>query len=299
MDNKKPISITLYLMTQKGFDVINSIIQNKLNPLISEVIVGRDKKVDKDYATEIISICNTNNIKVYERGNVPDLKSDYTMTISWRWLIPKTNSKLIVFHDSLLPKYRGFSPLVNMLINKESEIGVSAIFANKEYDKGDIIAQSSIPISYPIKIADAINLISKIYIQLTLDIFSQLKLNKPLSSTPQNEELSTYSLWRDENDYLINWNQDAHDILNFVNAVSSPYRGASTYLNGQKIRILDVEIFTDVNIENRDPGKVIFVKDKHPIIVCGSGLLKLMTAIGDESKLSVIPFNNFRTQLKS
>lgn len=299
MDNKKPISITLYLMTQKGFDVINSIIQNKLNPLISEVIVGRDKKVDKDYATEIISICNTNNIKVYERGNVPDLKSDYTMTISWRWLIPKTNSKLIVFHDSLLPKYRGFSPLVNMLINMESEIGVSAIFANKEYDKGDIIAQSSIPISYPIKIADAINLISKIYIQLTLDIFSQLQLNKPLSSTPQNEELSTYSLWRDENDYLINWNQDAHDILNFVNAVSSPYRGASTYLNGQKIRILDVEIFTDVNIENRDPGKVIFVKDKHPIIVCGSGLLKLMTAIGDESKLSVIPFNNFRTQLKS
>lgn len=287
--------ITLYLMTQKGFEVLNALIVKNLQSIISEVILGRDKNIQNDYAAEIISLCKQNNIKHFERHENHEVLSDYSLAISWRWLIPESNSKLIVLHDSLLPKYRGFSPLVNMLINKEKEIGVSALFASEEYDKGDIIAQSSTIINYPITISEAINLISENYIALTLKIFSLLISNKEILGIPQNELNASYSLWRNEEDYLINWQKSSEEILNLINAVSNPYKGATTFLNGlQKVRILEAELITDVTIENRDVGKLIFVKNNFPVIVCGSGLIKILKIIDDKTGIDMLPFNSFR-----
>ncbi len=290
--------ITLYLMTQKGFEVLNALIAKNFQFIISEVILGRDKNIKNDYATEIISLCKQNSIKHFERYENHQVLSDYSLAISWRWLITESNSKLVVLHDSLLPKYRGFAPLVNMLINKEKEIGVSALFASEEYDKGDIIAQSSTIINYPITIAEAINLISKNYIELTFKIFSFLISNKEILAIPQNDLNASYSLWRDEEDYLINWQKDAEDILNFINAVSNPYNGATSFINGlQKVRILGAELVNDEKIENRAVGKVIFNKNNYPVIVCGSGLIKLIKVIDDITNEDVLPFNKIRIRL--
>lgn len=65
-----------------------------------------------------------------------------------------------------------------------------------------------------------------------MEIFITLLSGKTLTSIAQEEALASYSLWRDEDDYLINWKNDSNDILNFINAVSSPYKGAATYING-------------------------------------------------------------------
>ena len=297
LKEKNSLTITLFLMTQKGFELLKTILDSNYHNLILGVVVGRDKQIENDFAEDIIKLCEQHNITYYERGNEPQIKSTYSIAVSWRWLINMGRSKLIVFHDSLLPKYRGFAPLVNMLINKEPKIGVSAIFATAEYDKGYIIGQLSTSITYPIKIEEAIKLISKNYSSLALDIFHKLQNNESLNAIPQDETEATYSLWRDESDYKIDWHKSAEELLHFVNAVSKPYKGAYTTINGRKIRILDVEVYPDVAIVNRDVGKVIFMSDKHPVIVCGQGLLKLITVIDDEDKNSLIPFKNFRVRL--
>lgn len=292
--------IALYLMTKKGFNVLNALINQKYTFLISEVIVGRDNNIDNDFADEIIALCKSNHINCFERRDDYLVLADYSIAISWRWLIHNSKSKLIVLHDSLLPKYRGFAPLVNMLINNESEIGVSAIFASDEYDKGDIIAQSSTTINYPIRISKAIDLISLNYIDVVIRVFDTLNRDGAIIASKQKEELATYSLWRDENDYFINWQDDANTILNFINAVSSPYKGAATFIGEErKIRILDAELVNDVYIENRDVGKVIFIKDGYPIIVCRVGLLKLLNVIDDKTNESILPLRNFRTRFTS
>jgi len=292
------MKVTLYLMSQKGLSVLKALIEKNFCSLISEIIVGRDKNVENDFADEITLLCNQNNIKYYGRNDKYKVQSNYSIAISWRWLIPDSKSKLIVLHDSILPRYRGFAPLVNMLINKEKEIGVSAIFASKEYDKGDIIFQSSTKVTYPINILEAINLISKNYIDLVIRIFDTLVNGKELNSVRQNEEFASYSLWRNEDDYLINWIDDSNYILNFISAVSFPYKGAATFIDGlQKIRILEAELESDVRIENRDVGKVIFTKDKYPVIVCGKGLIKLKKVIDDKTQDNLLPFKNFRIRL--
>lgn len=285
-------------MTQKGFEVLNALIDRKFKTMISEIVVGRDKNIENDFSNEIIKLCKQHSIKYFERNEVFQIISDYSIAISWRWLIPDNKSKLIVLHDSLLPKYRGFAPLVNMLCNKEKEIGVTAIFASKEYDKGDIIAQSSIKINYPIKISEAINLISQNYVDLMIKIFTTLEKGTKIIGVQQDENLASYSLWRDEADYTIDWSKSSDNILNFINAVSSPYKGAATYINGlQKIRILEAELEDDVKIENRDVGKVIFIKNTFPVIICGSGLIKLLKVIDDKTQEDLLPLKNFRVRL--
>lgn len=294
------MKITLYLMTRKGYEVLRCLLNNNFKNLISEIIVGRDDNIDTDFANEIIALCEDNTISYYERNEDYKVVSNYSIAISWRWLIPENKSKLIVLHDSLLPKYRGFSPLVNMLINKESKIGVSAIFASQEYDKGAIIDQSATEINYPITISEAIELISQDYTKIILRIFDTLNNGQQLKAVEQNEALASYSLWRDENDYFIDWEKDSNDILNFINSVSSPYKGAAAYINSfQKIRILEAKIEDDLRIENRDVGKVIFIKNKFPVIVCGTGLIKLTKIIDDETHESLIPLKNFRVRLTS
>ena len=85
--------------------------------------------------------------------------ADFSIAVAWKWLI-KQKDILIVLHDSLLPKYRGYLPLVSQLINGEKEIGVTSFFANDKYDEGDIIYSSKIDIKYPITIEQAINQIN-------------------------------------------------------------------------------------------------------------------------------------------
>lgn len=285
----------LYLMTKKGYEVLKTLIHNNLQDKISEVIVGLDKNTDNDFSTEITNLCLINNIPVFLRSDNFKITAPYSISVSWRWLIPTSKSKLIVLHDSLLPKYRGFAPLVNMLINNEKKIGVTAIFASKEYDKGPIISQSTTQIEYPIKISEAIDLITKNYSELVLKI---LNSDKPIKAVPQNEALATYSLWRDEDDYVINWKSDAESILRHINAVSTPYKGATTFLEEKKIRVLDAQIVKDVFIENRDVGKLIFKTGKFPIIVCQKGLLMLTKVVDDETEENLLPFKNFRLRFK-
>lgn len=285
--------IVLYLATEKGYNVLKCLVSNDKLNLVECVVVGTDINVYKDFSEEITNICVKCNIKYFINNLPKNFKSEYSLAISWRRLINQEKSKLIVLHDSLLPNYRGFAPLVNQLINGENKIGVTALFATDNYDQGDIILQSSISIEYPIKINEAIKLISSCYEDLVLNIFEILYNNKSFITFKQDDSKATYSLWRDDQDYRIKWDQSAEEIKRFIDAVGFPYKGANSLLNGRLVKISDAKVVEDVKIINRDIGKIIFLKDNYPVIVCGKGLL-LLKDIKDDSGNNLLPLNKFR-----
>ncbi|HUN01303.1 MAG TPA: formyltransferase family protein [Niabella sp.] len=283
-------------MTQKGLEVLTSIIHNGYIELVDKIVIGRDANIQNDAAEEIETLCKKNKISYCYRTTAIESSSSYAIAVSWRWMIKLDNScKLIVLHDSLLPKYRGFAPLVNQLIKGENTVGVTALLASEEYDKGNIIGQESIEVKYPIKIQEAIELISPLYAMLVNKILQEIKTGKEISGLPQKEEEASYSLWRDDFDYRIDWNEDAAEIVRFIHAVGYPYTGAQTLLNGNPVRVADAEEVPDVDIEIRQPGKVIFNIDQFPVIVCGKGLLKI-TAMQDQNGNSVLPLQKFRSR---
>lgn len=291
--------INLYLMTYKGYKVLDYMVKNQYKNLINTIVIGRDKNVLQDFSEEIETLCLKHNINYCWRGEEEKKKLSvaYSIAISWRWIIDDKKTKLIVLHDSLLPKYRGFSPLVNALINGEKKVGVTAIFANETYDTGDIILQKTLSVTYPVKIEQMIEKISELYVDITAEIFSSLAQDKELKAIPQEEVDATYSLWRDEDDYKIDWGSDATLIQRKIDAVGFPYKGASTILNGQLLRIYDVGVEKDKKIENRDVGKIIFFEDKFPVVVCGKGLVKIIE-IKDEKGKDFLPRISFKSRFK-
>ena len=286
------MKFTLYLMNDKGLHVLTNFIQMYGVSFIDKVIVASDPNVKKDYFFEIKNKLTEYKVNFFDRNDTFDVITEYSFVVGWRWII-NNNSKLIVFHDSLLPRYRGFSPLVNMLIKGECEIGVTALLASNAYDEGDVFIQKSIAVDYPLTIINAIKIIKPLYFDCLQYIVDKLIMDESLELKKQNHSDATYSLWRDEKDYIIDWNQSSELIKRFVDAVSYPYNGAVTYMDSVKIKILDVEVINDLCIENRDIGKVLFKTDGFPTVVCGQGLLKL-TKIVDMDDNDVLPLKNFR-----
>jgi len=285
-------------MKYKGLKVLEHII-NKNSEIINYVCIGNDKQINNDYANEIILICKKNNLNFCKRSEENQIsKANYSIAISWRWILKEVDN-LIILHDSLLPKYRGFAPLVSQLINGENTIGVSAILANQFYDKGDLIIQKSCNIFYPIKIKDALILNNQCYLECIDYLLNIFQTGKNIITFPQKEDQATYSLWRDDQDYLINWYDSSEKIKRFIDAVGEPYPGAKTKLNGAEILVNDTDVYSDVFIHNRDVGKVIFLENKKPVIVCAKGLLMIKEAYYKDTNKSIIPLTFFRSRFHS
>jgi methionyl-tRNA formyltransferase len=288
-----------YLMGLKGLSCLDAVIlfcgDYPEKASISYVVAARDKNVLNDYFDEIQSLATKHNLLFFERTIAALLpEADVMFAIGWRWLIKEDINKLIVFHDSLLPKYRGFSPLVTALIEGDDEIGVTGIHANAEFDKGNIVGAKKISITYPIKIETAIERISVLYKDLLVETLQRLSAGVP-GGIVQDERLATYSLWRDEADYHIDWSQSAERICRFIDAVGYPYNGAFTLIDGSKIRILEAEQAGDLNIVNRIAGKVLFLQDNCTTVVCGTGLLKIILAVDETGEK--IAFTKLRARL--
>jgi len=286
--------LTFFLMGQKGHESLSHFLQLFGNENISFVVGAEDPNVKQDYYKELKELCTTNNISFFDRKEKVSIDTNYIIAISWRWLIKQGEAKLIVMHDSLLPKYRGFAPLVNCLVNGEKEIGVTALFASDEYDRGDIIAQRSTAITYPVKINEAISIISVCYKGLIEEVGKKIISGQTIEAARQNEADASYSLWLDDNDYDIDWNKNANDIKRFIDAVGFPYSGAATHIDGKKVRLVEAEALPDVVIENRKPGKIIFIEKEKPVVVCGSGLLKIISLVEDGSTQEMLPLKRFR-----
>ncbi|MCR9251950.1 MAG: methionyl-tRNA formyltransferase [bacterium] len=288
--------VDLFIMNAKGYSVLKALHANNLGNIITNVVSSEDKSVQKDFYLEIRAFAEKHGYNFHNRKDFKPSRSErYKIAIGWRWLLSDFKN-LIVLHDSLLPRYRGFAPLVNALINKEQTVGVTALYASKEYDAGPIIMQKQLPLNYPIKINTVINMISELYTQITIDLVQDIKANIVLPKAPQNEAEATYSIWRDEEDYFINWNDSSENIGRFIDAVGFPYAGAKAHLNNEVVTISNWEVFPDKNFELRHAGKILLLQEGYPVVICGKGLIKL-TKITDNNG-EIISINKLRSRFR-
>lgn len=289
--------LVLYAMTQKGHAVVEALAQ--MHPGILHAVVGaRDPKLREDYYQQIVDLCQNAGIPFYDRSDAPNFDQHTALAVSWRWMIRGNGTRLIVFHDSLLPRYRGFNPLVSALINGDHQVGVSALFASEQYDRGPLIDQCVIDIRYPITIQAAIDAILPCYTQLAIAIAEKVAQDQEIPTTQQDEAAASYSLWRDDEDYRIDWSLDADTIVRTIDALGSPYAGASTLVGDVRATLLRATTCPDARIENRTPGKVIDLLDGRPIVVCGSGLVLIEELIHAETGDNLLPLRLFRTRFR-
>ena len=299
--------ILLFLATEKGYCVLDRLSMSMWENSIGGVVSFQETGVVRSYYDDIRKRCMSLNIPFYDWGEVSSKivdvveKEEITdcVVISWRYLLPLEinqylNEPIIIFHDSLLPKYRGFSPVVTAMLNGDKRIGATVFFATEEADRGDIILQKSFDISEDMYIADVIHLMAMTYGELAVELFQKLECCK-LQSSKQNDRKATYSIWRDEEDYWIDWNRSAGYINRFIHALGFPYRSAKTKIGDVVIRITKSQVESrDLNFAIRNPGKIWDLNSGEPVVVCGQGMLRIIEARDEEGH--IFTFNKLRTR---
>jgi methionyl-tRNA formyltransferase len=289
--------LDLYAMTAKGVAVLDAL--RTVDPdLVRAVISARDPGTADDSYDRLRAACETHGVPFHDRAEAAAVPpAGYALAVGWRWLIPVLPGRtLIAFHDSLLPRYRGFNPLVTALLAGDAESGVTALLATGEYDRGDIVGQVRVSLRpRPMRIATAIDLMARACAVLAADLGQRIAAGEELAATPQDDDRASYSLWRDDEDYEMDWSRPASWLRDFVHAVGPPYAGARSWLDGQPVRIHDVTVEPDVVVANRTPGKVIFLRDGRPTVVCGRGLLRV-DALTDDAGHDLLPLRRFRVR---
>ncbi len=291
----EPAPLIIFAMSEKGLAVLRALIDAGLGGHVATVVAEKDAAVERDYHEEIVATARAAGIGTLHRGE-PLPAHRFAIAVGWRFMIHGEDS-LVVFHDSLLPRYRGFAPLVNSLINGENEVGVSALWATEAYDRGPIIEQASVAVAYPLRIQEAIDAVIPLYEALALRVVSALVSGERPTGVAQDESRSTYSIWRDEEDYRIDWSEDASRLARFVDAVGVPYQGALTRTADRELRVWGAEALAeDIAFELRHPGKVFAISEGCPEVVCGAGLLRLTAITDAQTGESVLPWTRLRTR---
>lgn len=273
------MKIGLYVMNEKGLAVAMEAMTSGL--AIAHVTTAEARGLDDESHKEISAQAKHRGIPSFLLSHPPEFTGDISIAAGWRWMLDVPY--LVVLHDSLLPKYRGHAPLVTALINGEREVGVSAFMARDEPDTGPIITQRSMPVTYPVRMREVLDRIVLLYQEIAHEICQTLVRGEALRYVEQDHTQATYSVWRDEEDYRIDWSQPSWRIRDLINAVSDPFPGAWTVLcaDGHHIRVLEAETVADLRIEDRRPGKVMRREDGDAlVVVCGQGLLKIRVEHG-------------------
>ncbi len=184
--------------------------------------------------------------------------------------IPKYG--VINVHASLLPKYRGSSPIQWAVINGETETGVTIMQTEKGLDCGDILSVQAVPIPPSATAGDMFAILKTIGARLLVETLAQIEHSGRLEGKKQDEALATKCTMLTKNDGLLNWRLDATTLYNRIRGLN-PWPVAFTFWQGQVLKIFKAEVCAG----NGQPGEVL-VADRlrgDLIIACGQAALRL------------------------
>ncbi|WP_445278044.1 methionyl-tRNA formyltransferase, partial [Streptomyces sp. DSM 41033] len=131
-------------------------------------------------------------------------------------------------HDSLLPAYAGFSPLIWALINGEPEVGVTAHLMDEVLDAGDIVIQRSVAVGPTDTATDLFHRTVDLIAPVTTEALALIASGQT-EFTPQDRARASFFHTRAEEDIRIDWAWPAEDLERLIRAQSAPYPSAFTF----------------------------------------------------------------------
>lgn len=179
-------------------------------------------------------------------------------------------------HGSLLPKYRGRAPLNWVLVNGESETGVTLHRMVKRADAGAIIAQQRVAISPDDTALTLHHKLCQTARQVLEQALPAIK-RRETRDVLQNESDATYFGRRTPADSFLTWDRPATTLHNMVRAVAAPWPGAFCYSGTQKFTLWSSRVHAQNN--SAQPGTVISVSPL--LIACSEGALEVVTGQAD------------------
>ena len=267
-------------------ETIKKLIINRNYELL--FIVSRFSRVDTELKkwAEKLSIDFLKEQNINSNVSIKKLVNygaDLFISVSYDQIIKKKVLKLpkygfINCHAGALPFYRGRSVLNWVLINGESEFGVTVHYIDEGIDTGDIIKQKLYKISndddYASLLKRATYYCANLIDESLKDIFSNTVKKVKQKSI---DIKGSYFKLRKPGDESIDWNQSNKQIMNFTRALVFPGPYAHTRLqSGEAIKIIKISEFKNSNFDNKYlPGTIVGFEGFSPLTKTSDGILKI------------------------
>lgn len=224
-------------------------------------------------------------------AELKNLSADAFIVVAYGKIIPQTILNLpphgvINIHPSLLPKYRGPSPVQTALLNNEKITGVSIMKIDNKVDHGPILFQ----VSEQIKNDDNNVLLTDRLFQIGAKYLPDILwkyLNKNLTPQPQDDNLATYTKLIKKQDGLINWLDEAVYINQQIKAYQ-PWPTAYSYCQNKLYKFYKGKIIKG----KLPPGKIIVDKKNRQLLV-GTGKDLLSVDIIQPEGKNKLPIKDF------
>ena len=242
------------------------ILAQKLNPPVLQPAKARDEK----FISEL-----------------RELKPDLIVVVAYGQILPQAildlpKSGCLNVHASLLPKYRGASPIQSAILNGETETGVTIMKMDAGLDTGGILAQARTPILPEDNSQTLHDRLAQLGGELLVEIIPDYVAGI-IRPEPQPAEGASYAAKIKKEDGRIDWNLSAQEILNRLRAFT-PWPGVFTFLKiepkPQLLKIWKAEIVEEIS--GRDsatrrphPGEILSADKNGIIVTCGKDFLHI------------------------
>ncbi|MEZ4180506.1 MAG: methionyl-tRNA formyltransferase [Candidatus Doudnabacteria bacterium] len=187
-----------------------------------------------------------------------NLNADIFVVVSYGKIIPEQiinipKYKTLNVHFSLLPKYRGASPVQYALLNGESTTGTTIFVLDKGMDTGPILSQAQLQINPDETNPELQQRLSILSTDLLLTTLQKYCSGELLPTDQDNDQATSTKLISKE-DGLIDWGQSADQIYNQFRALQ-PWPGIYTVWNNKTLKLLKIEL-VNANTNSLPPGQV-------------------------------------------
>ena len=201
---------------------------------------------------------------------IKELNPDFIIVAAYGQILPKEILDIapcINLHASLLPKYRGASPIQESLLNDDNYTGVTSMLMEEGLDSGDILGFGYLKITSNMEVTQAFEELSKIAAKLTITTLDNFKNIKPVK---QNESEVSYCKKIKKEDGLVNF-IDAKKLYLKYKAYSY---WPGIFLESE-LKLKDIELNDEKSINNQ--GQILEIEDDFIIVGCEKGSLKIRT----------------------
>lgn len=251
--------------------------EDKVNSRGNKIVFSKVKDFAIGHNIKYIQPKSVKTDEIYEL--LKDLKPDLIVVAAYGKIIPKRLIDLpkygiINVHSSILPKYRGASPIHAALLNGDTKTGITTMLIDEGLDTGDILDIKEIAIDEKDNLGTLTKKLSNLSYDL-LDTTITKILNNTLTRTKQDSNKAITVGLIKKQDCIIDFNDTNINIYNKVRALN-PEPTAYALKNDENIKIYEVEKI-DKEYEGK-VGQVVELTKKGPIIKCGRGAIKLLSA---------------------
>lgn len=230
-----------------------------------------------------IPVSQPDRIKNFE-SEITKLAPDLAIAAAYGQLIPKTILNIPKYgflnvHPSLLPKYRGPSPVQTAILNGDKETGVTIMLVDEKMDHGPVLAQQEFLISdssfFPFPVLH--DELAKLGAELLVKTISDYVSGK-MKPVAQDEAKATYTKIIKKDDGYIDWKKNARYIEGQVRALN-PWPGTFTKfeVEGKKLKTLKI-LKASIQVQTKDgpfgkPGKTYLATNERVAVQAGQDFL--------------------------